>query len=276
MASRNYSNIAVETTLQSGIGSGDTSLTVASSSGWPTTPFMLVIDPGTANEELVLVGSKTGNTFESLTRGFGGTSAVAHNAGVDVKHVSVAEDYSLIWSHVHSGSGGDDTSPVAHTDLTTVGADDHHAQDHAARHLEDGADPLGWPGNFEVSGSTEVALFNTLTTTYQDIASVSISIPVAWGSWECQVWATWGQIENLSSENAAVDALIRIDGSDQQALEGLWGGPQEGWLIPGALVAHRTGMTTTGNRTVELRAKHRNNECELRDVTVFARAVRTS
>lgn len=142
MAARNYSNIAVSTSLVSGIGSGDTSLTVADATGWPAAPFILVIDPGTANEELVLVGAKAGAVFSSLTRGFGGTSAVAHSGSDPVDHVISADDASFLWSHVHSGSGGDDSAQVAHSNLSGLTTDNHHNEDHAARHEVGGADEL--------------------------------------------------------------------------------------------------------------------------------------
>lgn len=178
MAKRNYSNIAVETTLVSGITDSSSSLTVADPSGWPAAPFILIIDQGETKEELIPVGAKSGAVFSSLTRGFGGTSGVAHTAGATIKHVAVAEDLALIWAHVHTGVSGDDTAQVSHVSLGSVGSndhhnqqhaidgsdhtgtldhdeianqtvDDHHAQDHQARHIPGGADPLptGTPGS---------------------------------------------------------------------------------------------------------------------------------
>lgn len=128
MAARNYSNIAVATTLSSGITDSATSLTVADATGWPAAPFLLVIDPDTASEELVLVGAKSGATFSSLSRGYGGTSAVAHNASDPVTHVIAATDISLIWTHDHDT--GNDFTAVDHDDLIGVSANDHHNQAH--------------------------------------------------------------------------------------------------------------------------------------------------
>lgn len=131
MAARNYSNIAVETTLSSGINSSVTSLSVVSATGWPASPFILVIDEGEAEEELILVGGKSGNTFSSLTRGFGGTSGQAHSGGATIKHVAAAEDLSFIWSHVHDGN--DDSATVDHGDLDGLGDDDHTQYHNDAR-----------------------------------------------------------------------------------------------------------------------------------------------
>ncbi len=128
MAARQYSNIAVETTLSSGITSGASSLTVVSATGWPAAPFILVIEPDTADEELILVGAKAGAVFSTLTRGFGGTSGVAHDATDVIKHVATAEDHALLWQHDHDVAN--DYTAVDHDDLIGVSADDHHAQAH--------------------------------------------------------------------------------------------------------------------------------------------------
>lgn len=124
MAARNYSNTAVETTLNSGIGSGDSSLVVAAATGWPAAPFAALLDEGEATEELVLVGAKSGTTFSSLTRAYGGTSAAAHSGGTTVKLVVTAEDLALIWQHAHDGA--DDTAVVDHADLSGLGVGDPH------------------------------------------------------------------------------------------------------------------------------------------------------
>ena len=161
MAARNYSNIAVPTTLAAGIGSGDTSLTVNDATGWPAAPFILVIDAGTANEELVLVGGKSGAIFSSLTRGYGGTSGVAHSGGDAVEHVISADDISFLWTHVHSGSGGDDSAQIPHSALTSVGSDDHHAQDHEARHRSGGADELSHTNLAGLAGDDHTQYLNS-------------------------------------------------------------------------------------------------------------------
>lgn len=129
MAARQFSNIAVETTLSSGIAGGASSLTVVSATGWPAAPFILVIEPGLGNEELILVGAKAGAVFSSLTRGFGGTSDVGHSAGDVIKHVIVGEDLALTYTHVHK-PGTDDTAAVTHADILASGVDDHHNEAH--------------------------------------------------------------------------------------------------------------------------------------------------
>ncbi len=141
MAVRQFSNVAVETTLSSGITAGASSLTVVSATGWPAAPFILVVEPDLANEELILVGAKAGAVFSSLSRGFGGTAGVGHSGGDDVKHVIVGEDLSLTYTHIHD-PGTDDTAAITHADLASLGIDDHHARDHEATHRSGGADVL--------------------------------------------------------------------------------------------------------------------------------------
>ena len=64
MTNRNYSNIALDTTLAASITAGDLTLTVASALGWPAAPFAAVLDPGSLTiEEVVQVTLVVGTTF---------------------------------------------------------------------------------------------------------------------------------------------------------------------------------------------------------------------
>lgn len=103
--SRYYSSIAAATNLQVTANPGDTSIQVASSSGWPGSfPFIVSLDYGSANEELVLATSGGPNTF-SVTRAYDGTSASTHNAGAVVRHVSSAIDFTDSRTHEASTTG---------------------------------------------------------------------------------------------------------------------------------------------------------------------------
>lgn len=89
-ARRDFSGIAVKTTLGSGINNSDTSFTLASASGWPTvsnTGFFAVIDPDTSSEEVVFCAGRTGTSVTSVTRAQDGTSAVSHASGAEVWHI---------------------------------------------------------------------------------------------------------------------------------------------------------------------------------------------
>lgn len=99
MTVRFYSSIAQETTLVGSITNVSTTMTVAAVTGFPSsTPYTLAIDYNTATEELVTVTGTSG-TLLTITRGSDGTSAISHNAGAKVRHVSSARDFSDSRSH---------------------------------------------------------------------------------------------------------------------------------------------------------------------------------
>jgi hypothetical protein len=52
----------------------------------------MVIDPGLVTEEKVLVGSRTGSSLSSITRGVDGTTASSHSAGATCYPVFTASD----------------------------------------------------------------------------------------------------------------------------------------------------------------------------------------
>ena len=94
MPRRYYSSTAVETTLTSNVSNSATTLPVASTSGFPAqTPFTLIIDEGTVNEEIVTV-TAVATLNLTVTRGQDGTSAVSHSNGGTVKHGVSARDFN--------------------------------------------------------------------------------------------------------------------------------------------------------------------------------------
>lgn len=95
----NYSNTAIQTTLSGNISGAATSLTVAATTGFPsTTPYVLALDYGAATEELVVVTAVGGTTL-TVTRGFSGTSAQSHSIGAVVRHVVNAQDLTDFRTH---------------------------------------------------------------------------------------------------------------------------------------------------------------------------------
>lgn len=102
---RYYSSTAVRTTLSTSIGTSDTSILLASSSGFPTSyPFTLVSEKDTANEEILTVTGKVGSAF-TVTRGVDGTSARAHSAGTSVEHAVIALDFTDFRAHEAASNG---------------------------------------------------------------------------------------------------------------------------------------------------------------------------
>lgn len=101
---RSYTGGAASTTTGSSIASsGTTSFTIAAYTGWPygSAPFYVVVEPGTSNEEKILV-TRTGATDTTINiyatpnvaanRGVDGTTAFAHNSASTVYPVFTATD----------------------------------------------------------------------------------------------------------------------------------------------------------------------------------------
>jgi hypothetical protein len=103
-----HAGAANQSTLAGDIGSGDTSLTLQSGTGWPTGgvgPFYATIDAGTAAEEKILVTSRSTNTLNGITRGADGTAGTAHSAGATVNHTFTAIEADEANQAAHSTLG---------------------------------------------------------------------------------------------------------------------------------------------------------------------------
>jgi hypothetical protein len=107
---RYYSNVAIADTLGATISNSATTLYAASGapSGYPGSfPWILRLEPGTSNEELVQVSSGSGTSGSPwhVTRAADGTTAKTHAAGVAIQHGMSAGDLTEAAAHYNAGSG---------------------------------------------------------------------------------------------------------------------------------------------------------------------------
>ena len=90
---RQYKGAAAQTTITNALASGDTSATLAATTGWPSTaavPFYVVISPGTASEEKCL--ATISGSVLTLTRAQDDTAAQSHASGATIYPVFSADD----------------------------------------------------------------------------------------------------------------------------------------------------------------------------------------
>ncbi len=115
MPLKEFAGAAPATRLSGSLASGTTttfSVISGGGAGYPTgatAPFVVVIDRGTSLEEKVLVTSRTGDTFSTLTRGYDGTTAQTHAAQAVVEHVLDAATLTEANAHVNTVSRDDHT-----------------------------------------------------------------------------------------------------------------------------------------------------------------------
>lgn len=90
---RQYKGSAAQTTITGSLGTSDTSVTIAATTGWPSTasvPFYVVIDPNNSQEEKC-TATISGSTL-TLTRAQDDTTAKTHAAGAVIYPVYSADD----------------------------------------------------------------------------------------------------------------------------------------------------------------------------------------
>lgn len=186
MARRHYVNTAQPTTLTSAITDSATSIPVASTAGYPVAPFTMGIDRGDPDyEELVLVTVVVDGTTFTATRGFNGTTAVAHGNNAPVEHVTASIDYDEANRHIN------DTAQAEAEHSTLLNASRHAAVDHApilvgvvppvgAMMAYAGAvAPSGWLFCYgqTLARATYPALYDAIGTTYGAPSGSTFKLP---------------------------------------------------------------------------------------------------
>jgi len=104
---RNYSSITEAVTLSAGVpqtGTNSDRVTLSSNTNFPTAPFVLVLNPDTASEEVVLATSFVSGTTYLVTRNIEGGGVKTHTSGQEVKHMIVASDLQIVHDHFSNNS----------------------------------------------------------------------------------------------------------------------------------------------------------------------------
>lgn len=92
-ARRSFAGGAISTTIPTGMGSSDSTFTLAASTNWTfANNFYVVVDRGLSTEEKILCSSISGLVVTVSARGADGTSGVSHAAGCTVQVCHVAQD----------------------------------------------------------------------------------------------------------------------------------------------------------------------------------------
>lgn len=115
MGRRGYIGATAPTSLASGIAAGDTSVTAQDLTTWAgiTTngPFAVTVHRDYPNEEQILVAAinTTTGVMSSVTRGYAGSTAVAHAAGETLEVTSTYLDFDEANAHVNDATRNDHT-----------------------------------------------------------------------------------------------------------------------------------------------------------------------
>ena len=185
------------TTLLSGITSGDTSFSLADSTGWMDGAggdFYVVLDRGLSTEEVIQCASRAGSSVTVATSGRGadGTSAVAHDAGATIEHCVPALSLQESNTHANQTTG----TPHGTAYLTTS---NHASINHTAAMI--GA---GEVGNSELAASgLDISKFTTGTSDRDTTGNAATATTAA----------AWTTPRNITFTGDATGTLTGLDGS---------------------------------------------------------------
>lgn len=104
MARENFANFALTVLVSPNpLTVSGTNFTVTTGQGalFPTTNFLVTIDT-----EVLLISSRSGDTFTVGARGYDGTTATAHSAGASIQQSASAYNFTHLWQNVADTQNG--------------------------------------------------------------------------------------------------------------------------------------------------------------------------
>lgn len=196
MARKEYSDIAVETTLASNLAINGTSILLTSATGWPTGAtydFVLKID-----DELILCDARSGTTVTVASggRGYSGTTAIAHTTPAAITHVWDASSATDFARHVYDTTADDHTQYQKESEKAQAGG---YASLDGSALVPDAQIPAAIARDSEVTAA--VAAHAAVTTSVHGIADTSLLATKAYAD---------ALVDDLSGVSSAATARTNL------------------------------------------------------------------